>query len=190
MIRIIDAGFLWHWSWVVMNMCSSWSPICEANLANRKMQSVQSSCLVRQTYCIPRMTGCHGKELNEHIHGTHEPTKMPIIRWMQEILHQCVDGVYLLIIPSFIVFHSYQYLPVQDGLSIPSITSHTPSLHVKVAGMWGCWAHVKCCQGLRRPTGWWFKCWSFSPIAGINDPHWQIFGDGLKSPVRFLSYIE
>lgn len=44
MIRNIgDAGFLWHWSWVVMNMCSSWSPICEANLANRKMQSVQSS---------------------------------------------------------------------------------------------------------------------------------------------------
>ena len=41
--NIGDARFLWHWSWVVMNMCSSWSPICEANLANRKMQSVQSS---------------------------------------------------------------------------------------------------------------------------------------------------
>ena len=56
--------------------------------------------------------------------------------------------------------------------------------------VWGCWAHVKCCQGLRIPTGsWWFQCWSFSTLAGINDPHWHIFGMGWNHlvPLFFIS---
>ena len=95
--------------------------ICEANLANRKMQSVQSSfeicksctaaCLVRQTCTQDDRMSRQGIE---HIHRTHEcPSKMPIMRWMQEILHQLVDGVS----PSNPNIHSVSWLP---------IVSHTP----------------------------------------------------------------